>query len=512
MKIKQAGLQKRRIHSLFLLFWAFVLYNFIAMLYGLNLPGSIKFDESSSYVIEIENEINKSFQDEEETLNTIESNMQDQMLHVPTSLTRDSPSIMDKRSTKAVSTDNRPVFVIHVGPHKTATSSIQCEMSYYQSLLESFGNFAYLGRRYGECRSKSRIPKYDNMTIKTRDLVRCLDRHTDYSPCNMTREWRNFEQTLDELSRARQNVLLSDEAFSRMKLKTNKNYSSNLEILFQSIQNHGFQLKIVLVYRHYFSWLLSQYNEHYKPLASRSQYQIWPTNKGGKYIKSFTEYYASLNKNSTASSANGSRNYQKAANDLDLHPVAYLKKQWTNDRIPFSPKESDVHIIDMHNSDNPIVFNFVRRAVSEHVAKELERFKLGDQEEVPQRNNPSVNLDFDRLAVQARELGLVPIHDDQFTRRGVATYAQMMFQKFNITAMRQICLDESQMQQLQHRSLFLEQTVFPDRVQQKQHREDFTRAARRKMFCNLDIEAALAEERIKLFFKKLELYAKQIKE
>merc|ERR1712218_627732 len=166
---------------------------------------------------------------------------EDQMLHVPTSLTRDSPSIVDKRRTKIVSADNRPVFVIHVGPHKTATSSIQCEMSYYQSLLESFGNFAYLGRRYGECRSKSRIPKYDNITIKTRDLVRCLARHTDYSPCNMTREWKDFEQTLGELSRARQNVLLSDEAFSRMKLKTNKDYSSNLETLFQTINNHGFQ-------------------------------------------------------------------------------------------------------------------------------------------------------------------------------------------------------------------------------------------------------------------------------
>eukprot|EP00547_Thalassionema_nitzschioides_P008598 CAMPEP_0194226538 /NCGR_PEP_ID=MMETSP0156-20130528/42062_1 /TAXON_ID=33649 /ORGANISM="Thalassionema nitzschioides, Strain L26-B" /LENGTH=520 /DNA_ID=CAMNT_0038958919 /DNA_START=82 /DNA_END=1644 /DNA_ORIENTATION=+ len=407
--------------------------------------------------------------------------------------------------------DNRPLFVLHIGPHKTATSTIQCEMTYYQSLMESVGNFTYLGRQYGECKNKSTLLKYNNINVNSRDLVRCLDNHNALSPCNSTKDWRNFEKALSKMSHVRQNVLLSDEAFSRMKL----NNSSSLELLFHTIHKHKFRFKVILVYRHYFSWLLSQYNEHYKPLLSRSKYQIWPSIEGGKYIKPFIEYYASHhNKNSTSSRTDG-RNYQSAANALGLHPVAYLIKQWTNNQIPFAPKESDILAIDMHNNDNNygIVLNFVLTALSEEIAEELNRHKQDNANDtVPSRSNPSLNLDFDRMAVKARELGLFPDHD-LFTRRRVALYTEMLFQ--NLTTknekMPRICLDEkTQIQEFLDLSLLLEKTVFPDRrnAQQQQHREDFAKAKSRNMFCNLDIEALLSQESVRAIFRKLEQMAR----
>lgn len=51
----------------------------------------------------------------------------------------------------------RPTLILHIGPHKTATSSIQCELIYSRDKLFQNTNvsFVYLGRMYRDCKQRS---------------------------------------------------------------------------------------------------------------------------------------------------------------------------------------------------------------------------------------------------------------------------------------------------------------------------------------------------------------------
>ena len=46
----------------------------------------------------------------------------------------------------------KPIFfVLHIGPHKTATSAIQCDLTRYRKELYESASVAYLGQIYGHC-------------------------------------------------------------------------------------------------------------------------------------------------------------------------------------------------------------------------------------------------------------------------------------------------------------------------------------------------------------------------
>ena len=79
---------------------------------------------------------------------------------------RESPPLLPPPS--------RPTLVLHIGPHKTATSTIQCELTHYRSFLREKGNVTFLGRQYNECKGKKKKPSVQLYDMDTRGLVKCL--------------------------------------------------------------------------------------------------------------------------------------------------------------------------------------------------------------------------------------------------------------------------------------------------------------------------------------------------
>ena len=50
----------------------------------------------------------------------------------------------------------RPYFILHVGPPKTATTTIQCGLNFYNELLAKEDNYYYLGQHCATSREKNR--------------------------------------------------------------------------------------------------------------------------------------------------------------------------------------------------------------------------------------------------------------------------------------------------------------------------------------------------------------------
>ena len=400
-------------------------------------------------------------------------------------------------------------------------------------------NYTFLGRRYENCEANKKGTKSSgkSLYVDTRAIIRCLDRHSisntngnatissNYFNCAQTSEWHQFEETLAYASQSYRNAIISDEAFSRLKINP-----YNLELLFTTIRQY-FEPRLVIVYRRYFSWFLSRYNELYKPLKRRAQYQRWPRTKKD-YIKPFVNYYnkhaipvisvsgADEDSKTFADRFVSDGNYQEAANAMDLHPVEYLLQQWSNPNIPQTPTKDNVIVVNMHrqhHDDDDLVVKFVRQALSPDLAQELYHHKKDEAakgRKVPKRENPSLNLDFDMMAVQAKEMGLLGSLK-KWNRRRVAWYAEKTFgingNNFtNWELLPRLCLDGNQLEEFLNRSLYLEEKVFgsgsrhfPREWQKEQHVAEFEEAKRKFKFCNLDTQQLLKHESVKKMFSSI---------
>lgn len=390
----------------------------------------------------------------------------------------DSNNNTTSNSANSTTREHRPILVLHVGPHKTGTSTIQCDLTYFQHLLHEEASFTYIGRQYRECMHPRVKSAAHSFGIDTRRLISCLDRH-DKEPCGSKKEWAHLTKTLAALAAHRQNVIISDEAFSRMKIN-----DRNLAFLHRAL-NQYFEVRVIIVYRHFYSWLLSQYNEHYKPLGNRKFYQKWP-GEGGKPIHTFAHYYErQLEQHSHIGNyqiAADGGNYQLASAVRNLHPVVYLAQRWN----AYAEK---IVIVDMHQVGD-LTTNFVHHALS----PEASAIYSTRQGRAPGRPNPSLNLDSDRIVVRAREMGLLR-KSTRLSRRALSHYVeQILDKKARPESLPWTCVNETKLDHLMKQSLLFESLTFPDvsNATLQRHESTFREDVKRRKFCNLNADSLLS--------------------
>ena len=157
----------------------------------------------------------------------------------------------------------------------------------------------------------------------------------------------------------------------------------------------------------------------------------------------------------------------------------------------------------MHQ-EGDVTANFAREALPAPVFDVLVNWNGGN---VPGRPNPSLNLDFDMLAVKGREMGLFQ-KSKRLARRPVAMVLEKVFEQAGVEgAIPFQCLNEFDVTQLLNRSLALERSVFPGQttpsVSLERHESDFQQANRTKKFCNLDTEELLATDEVQELLRSL---------
>eukprot|EP00980_Cylindrotheca_fusiformis_P027438 scaffold20461_cov117-Cylindrotheca_fusiformis.AAC.1 len=104
----------------------------------------------------------------------------------------------------------KPFFILHIGPPKTGTTTLQCELGLkYHDLLEE--KFYYLGSYHAPLCGLPKGHKIEGFFDATRPvLLKCYAEHSNKG-CDLDRQWQKFADIV--LSHKMHNVIMSDEMF-----------------------------------------------------------------------------------------------------------------------------------------------------------------------------------------------------------------------------------------------------------------------------------------------------------
>lgn len=165
--------------------------------------------------------------------------------------------------------DDAPIFIFHVGPTKTGTTTIQAALDILdkQGILAK-DNFVNIPRNI--------IPLIEPC-IKRLSFKRCFKScQNQVKASDLCLHYRNVDEMFSKALENRQNVVYSYEGGISFEMKP----------AFQELLK-GFDVKPIVTYRRYYQWLPSAYNSRYKPdktRVKRKQLNRWPGAEGGETI------------------------------------------------------------------------------------------------------------------------------------------------------------------------------------------------------------------------------------
>ena len=291
---------------------------------------------------------------------------------------------------------NEPMVILHIGPHKTATSTVQCDLSYYQHQLYDDSNVAFLGRMANSCRNKRYRKDEFRYLFNARNLMRSCDDNQS-SSC-IHKKPVLLERHLRELSSQNKTVLISDEAFSRISPKAEY---GNHRIIYSLLHKYyPGRVKIVIVYRRYHDWIVSKYNQENKPYTNTHGVylpagEIWPSEGGSREAITFSAYYRKLQRSVSMRSEDLVDDYVVLAHSKDFHPVEYFRDIYLN----YTDQIQILNLHDMQSDASDVTSHFLREVLPSITIPEDE------DKDTEQQMNPSRNFDFDILAIAAHEKG-----------------------------------------------------------------------------------------------------------
>ena len=171
----------------------------------------------------------------------------------------------------------RPSFIIHVGPSKTATTTLQHDCRDMADVLR-LDNYVYLGK--GRNVKRGRRPRRHSVLDKTLMDRRCLQalaeesqkQLKDYSsvPC-----WKPFMEEVENYYRSGHSIILSSEHYSSTESpfydEHGKYFDALAEALHQLLQDRDkWNVLVVVGYRRYMEWVASALKQlHSAALAPR---------------------------------------------------------------------------------------------------------------------------------------------------------------------------------------------------------------------------------------------------
>ena len=172
--------------------------------------------------------------------------------------TRSAP---DETPLPTAEGNSNPRLVLHIGPPKTGTTSIQCGLIGLNQTLASLDNYYYIGKPCGGEGNNNEMLKLhyvfyylvEGKPLPDIMMVQLLDRHLKLG----------------------HNVIMSSENWYELDDK-----NGGLEALLKILTLVGFDVTIVVAYRYYHEWLPSLYfQENYNPrfFGKKKNHPVTPT-------------------------------------------------------------------------------------------------------------------------------------------------------------------------------------------------------------------------------------------
>lgn len=161
--------------------------------------------------------------------------------------------------------DQTPFAIVHVGPHKTASTTIQALLGSLTNALTK-DNYYIPQRKHLPGKGKymngpeARLGHHNNLAI-------CLQ---NLSGCDQSL-WPAFINFTQDMAKQQKNIVISAEGLSEI--------TTDIQKLSKLLT--PFRVKIVVVYRHFHEKIVSGYNQRYKSVACKSRvptFAEWLTN------------------------------------------------------------------------------------------------------------------------------------------------------------------------------------------------------------------------------------------
>lgn len=361
------------------------------------------------------------------------------------------------------SLDNRPHLVIHVGPQKTGSTTLQ-----------------HVWAAPKELRAVMVEDNFDYYFINP---------HRGTFDCDLDGDrWVNckasdkLKQILADASAQRKNLLLSDE-------NLDERFAGALR---EAIDDNQFRVKVVLVYRRIHQWLPSWYsqinksankdskgnllrNEEGQP--ERQPHTKWPS-EGGVYVPNFSEWY------------NQFVGHFHSSDLASNHPSVSFK-------AAYEPYFDHIEVYDM-NQEGDFVTNFMCQMIPE-ATKTCHRLTQGSVD-LP-LSNPSVDVEHDIVSVAAFERGLI---DPSLSRPEVVEAVQNHLRNSE-TSLPRRC-DVSVRDEIHDWLMDSEKAMFPQAWSNSTRdalESDYNVYYERGKLCDIDIDAVLSNGAWIRFFASL---------
>jgi hypothetical protein len=167
-------------------------------------------------------------------------------------------------------------FVLHIGPPKTATTTIQCGLHHLSEQLATDDSYYYIGK---SCPQLNGRPLGNNESaIAGHHLLMGLN---DANP--NTRGYVHLKERLVFHKLRGDHIVYSNEGFANHLEDKNASWECLQKLL------QGWNVRIVIGYRHYFQWIRSLYYQQY--LHAKKYKLNWPGQNGkGRPHPPFLEY------------------------------------------------------------------------------------------------------------------------------------------------------------------------------------------------------------------------------
>ena len=304
----------------------------------------------------------------------------------------------------------KPWFILHVGPQKTMSSSMQCTLKQYQSQLAQ-DNYIFLGKvdiracdMEGMKIGSISLPFEDDSCVT--QLVHAvtetnLTNATTRATITMDQEqlvlkvpcWNQFSTALDEYARTQTNLIVSDEKFSERHLQQWPVSTANIiwTLIKQRLERQ-WNIRVIVVYRRYYEWLASVKNQGDKYSLGRRGMKLW---EGPEKEPIFTQLNRWIHNTSEIPSPYTPEVYHYYATTLQL----------------------DTIVLNMHDSTVDLLEAWVCFAIpnatttcttyQQDKKNENDEARQQQKQQQQRRTNPSQIPSYDQIAYAAWQRGLI---------------------------------------------------------------------------------------------------------
>ena len=446
----------------------------------------------------------------------------------------------NRSATKSKPHTNRPVLILHVGPPKTGSTTLQCTLESLRRELDQDG-LAYIGRP--ECasmgidvdlRHKREFQRLESVLVTGYDCQRQMNEwENQFQDLRQVSKlptcWEDLLQHLEGYRQEGKSVMFSDEAMAN-RLTRSVQYRPSIpypwRTLRTSLEQRGWDVRILLVHRPLYDYLPSVYVEQYKYGPNKIRLQRWfgggDSSRGGDD-----------NGSSSTGSSCPQQGGRKVPRPFDTDTNEITIARLIEEGQALYPTPAQVFALCQEHGFKTMLVDMMENFVSpngrldfvqyivcnvlpstSHTCKALldgaDDVKLEDEqtEGKAPHLNPSLPLQYDFIAVEACQVGLLngtKVGRDA-ARRGIQRHQEQIL-GLSANDFPLICPDNETMAKILQQSLDHERQLRVDRFSQDElarHEEKYWDGpVKKNKYCTVDSRQVIEDEEWEKFFSSI---------